>query len=62
MNRISNISTPTDFALEKEREVLRDRRSTRRNRRLLVWAKLAGSAAGLGLFFFHLLPILQGTL
>ena len=62
MNRISNISDPADFALEQEREALRDRRSRRRGEMLLVWAKVAGSATGLGLLLVHLMPILQQAL
>jgi hypothetical protein len=57
MNRVSKISSPADIALEHERENLRDRRSLRRGTMVLVWARLAGSAAGLGF-----LLILRGAL
>jgi hypothetical protein len=62
MNRVSNITSPADFALEHERESLRDRRSRRHGRMLLVWSKLVGSAAGLGLLLAQVLPILRGVL
>lgn len=62
MNRISNISAPADFTLETEREALRDRRSQRRAKMLLVWAKVAGSATGFGVLLIHLLPVLWQAL
>jgi hypothetical protein len=62
VNRVSNISSPADIALEHEREGLRDRRSLRRRGMLLTWAKVGGSAAGLGYLLLHLLPILRSTI
>lgn len=61
MNRVSNISSPADVALEHEREGLRDRRSLRRGKMLVLWARLAASVTGLGFFLVHLLPLLRGS-
>jgi hypothetical protein len=57
VKRVSNISSPADFALETEREALRDRRWRRRRDIVLAIAWFAG-ACGLGLRLPHLIPAL----